>query len=246
MRRLLVLGVFCLLVVGCDASEQPPDASFTLSLSAPVHQTVQGKAAMNDGAAFNDQFFFPIGSGFGSSTVIQLYGTPSGASGSQHALTFMLRGFDELRPGTYEVNTLGGLGGGYPEVVGFRAPAPALFDSLGALTWADYSRMTADSVVSYPLPQGTLTIERADDAVIRGRFSLSASRRLAIAREALEAYVDSLRAYDPGTMTNLPMPPTFHGRPLAAPLRMEGRFTARSLPLSDAVPPTGLLTGGLF
>lgn len=242
MRRYALLFVVTLavFVAACDSAGPEPDADpdphFALTLGAPVDAAIEGEAALGDGTSFDDQNVFVLPSmPFGKTiTAIQLFGEDGSVA---HDLSFVYLADAAIAEGTYEI--------GIPDPCeGEEPPAcrPSIFQPDSALV-AHYARLDDDSLHTYPIDAGTLTIERATDEVVEGTFSLEAVAELSVSRAEFEAFQDSLQNYmrdrTPGAPLapeDLPEPPPYDVQPLQPPMPIEGTFTAAPGAFSDRVP----------
>lgn len=235
MRRslLLLTTVLALLVTGCDsggpATDQPAPR-FTMTLGAPFDASVEGDAAFADGASFEEQtlFTFPIPQLNQTLTAVQLFGEETG--GVVHDLSFLYIADGAITPGAYEINN----------VISPCANEPAADCSpeslfAGEIFTAHYARQTADTLFSYTLDQGTVTVEEASDNVVRGTFDLRAPVALSIAKADLRAYLDAVRTPSLFGPDDWPEPPPIRTRSLDEPLTITGSFTATPGAFSDRV-----------
>jgi hypothetical protein len=223
----LVVAVLGLLT-GCDSGGPEPsmEPAFDMSIGSPVETSIKGKAALGSNLSFEEQgvFTFPVPPLGKTVSIVQLSGEAE--QGIAHDVSFLRLADEGLSEGTYALNR------------------PCEDGCIGAfppdeLLTADYSRQTADSLYSYPIRSGSLTVETANDEGVAGRFSLSSSLEVSVARADLEAFIDSLRRVPRDTAFVPPRPPT-NLQFLEEPLTIEGTFTATAgEPLSDRVPHLG-------
>jgi hypothetical protein len=247
-RCALVLLIFALAFTGCDSvdsSEDVPDPYAEMELGAPLNMTIQGNAALGGSDAFSDEaaFFLPIGNSGYTLTAIQLFGEDEG---SAHTLSFTYIGEDALSEGSYDV--------------GFDLPCddpsdcrrPGLFFG-GDRLMTNYIRTDDDSLRSYMLSDGTLTVEQASDESIAGTFALEADAEISVSIDDLEAFQDSLRANRPTPgaprdLGDLPEPPPFTVQPLEPAMTIEGSFAATpgEFPRRPGATFGWMMQGGVF
>lgn len=249
MRRTVFIFalVLSMLLVGCDTAGPEPDADpephFEFTLGAPVNAAVEGEAALDDGTSFDEQSVFVLPSTpFGKTlTAIQLFGEDGGMA---HDLSFVYLADAAITEGTYEI--------GFPDPCAGQEPPECTprFFMPDSLLLVHYARMTSDSLYTYPIDAGTLTIERVTDEVVEGAFSLDAVAAISVSQADLAAFQDSLRAYMdnrlPGEDFNredLPQPPPTDVRPIMPPMTIEGTFTAMPGTFSDRVPRSRWMMG---
>ncbi len=236
MRRYVVsfLLVLTVLIAGCDSTgpehDADPEPHFELTLGAPVNAAVEGEAALGDGTSFDEQNVFVLpATPFGKTiTAIQLFGEDGRVA---HNLSFLYLADEPIAEDTYEIGFPDPCEGEGPECM----PRPFQPDSL---LMAHYARLTDDSLHTYMLDAGTLTIERATDEVVEGAFTLEASVAISVTQADLEAFQDALRNNPPeeGNWEDLPEPPPTEIGFLEPPLTIEGSFTATPGAFSDRVP----------
>jgi hypothetical protein len=230
----VLVGAVLVFFAGCDSSGPEPalEPAFDMSVGAPVGASVKGKAALGSNLSFEEQgvFTFPVPAFDKTASIVQLSGETE--RGVAHDLSFLRLADEGLSEGTYELKRP------CEDGCGFGAFPP---DELFA---ADYSRQTTDSLYSYPIRSGTVTVETADDEGVQGRFSLTSTFEVSVARADLEAFIDSLRR--PRDTTSVPPRPPTNLQVLEQPLTIEGTFTATSgEALSDRVPHLGGLGLGV-
>lgn len=233
IRRLLytlLLGTVLVGITACDSGgpETTPASEFDLTVGAPVDASLKGRAALANDLSFDEQgvFTVPVGPFGKTVTIIQLSG--ENESGVVHDLSFMRLAEDRIEEGTYELGRPCGDG---CELGDF--PPEELFT-------ASYGRRTADSLHSYPIESGTVTVESVTDESVRGTFTLTTAVEASVAQADLQAFIDSLRARPPRDTTAIPGPPPTDLQFLEPPTTIEGRFTATAgEQLSERVPHFG-------
>ena len=239
LTLLLGLTVF---VVGCDSAgpeNADPTPRFTMTLGAPISASIDGQASFTDGSSFEEQILrtVPLPSLDLALTAVQLFGED--ADGIAHDVSFVYIADDVLTTGTYDVNS-------------FLTPCadasadctPGLLFT-GSLFTAQYARQTADSLFTYGLDAGSVTVDEASEEAVRGTFDLSATVEVAVARADLRAYVDSLRN-TPSRLepSYFPTPPPSDVRVLPEPLTLTGTFTATPGEVTDWADRFGWMMGG--
>lgn len=247
MHRLIgpLAIVLTLCIAGCDGAG-PEDADsgppFAMTLGAPVSTAIEGHASFADGASVEDELLltFPLPQFGVTLTAIQLFSED--ADGTVHDVSFVYIADDTIAPGTYDVNA-------------FLSPCDAMTSTTcepgmlfaGSLFTGHYARQTADSLYTYGLNRGAVTVDEATDDVVRGTFDVSASVEVAVAKADLEAYVDALRSHSPdddGHWSDFPEPPPSDVRLLAEPMPVTGSFAATPGEVSDWMSRFGWLMGG--
>jgi hypothetical protein len=218
MRQSALLLLVCSLVLaGCDSSGPgaEPESQFEATFGAPVNTTLQGAAALGDGSSFEHGSLFTFTApGLGTITAVQLFGT--GDEGTPHDLSFVYVGDERLGTGTYELNRP------------FEGGAGDVDDSpmLDSLFTASYARRTADSLFTYTFEGGSVTVDTATKEVVKGRFDLKARTEMAVHRDSLQAFVDSLRAQGRTEPIRIPNSPPVSFNELDPPMTVTGNFTA--------------------
>lgn len=212
-----------LAITGCDSvesGEEMPDPYAEMEIGAPLNTTIAGNAALGGNDAFSDEaaFFLPIGDTGYTLTAVQLFGEDD--TGASHSLSFTHIGEEPLGEGSYD------LGFDLPCEDPSDCRRPGLF--FGDRLMTNYTRVADDSLRSYMLRDGSLTVEQASDDGIVGSFALEAGVEISVSVEDLEAFQDSLRANMPtsGAPRDLPEPPPHTVQPLEPAMTIEGRFAA--------------------
>lgn len=228
---LLLLGALLACLPACDTSGPDPslESEFDMTVGDPVNTSLKGTAALGSDLSFDQQSVFtlpvpPLGK---TVSIIQLSG--DGRQDVVHDLSFMRIADGPIAEGTYELGRLCENG---------CRPFPP-----EELLTADYGRQTADSLHSWTIDAGTITVETATEEGVEGSFSLTASQEISVSRSDLQAFLDSLRSMPVpdrpfrGDTTAFPTPPPTDIRVLETPMTIEGRFTATpGTPLSPRVP----------
>lgn len=240
MRRLAFLLVACcFLLAGCDSSgpEAEPEAAFEAEFGAPVDTKLKGTAALGDGSSFEQGGLFTFTDPqFGwTITAIQLFGTDD--EGVPHDLSFMYVDDERLGTGTYELNRP--FEGGAGDEDRFDDPFP-----LDSLFTASYARRTTDSLFTYTFEGGSVTVETATESVVKGRFDLKAATEMAVHRDSLRAFIDSMRTRDRGEVGGFPEPPPVSFEDLESPMTVSGDFTATPDAFDDGVSHVDWLVSG--
>jgi hypothetical protein len=240
MRRLAFLLVACCLgLAGCDSSgpEAKPESQFEAEFGAPVNTKLKGTAALGDGSSFEQGGLFTFTDPRIDRTItaVQLFGTDGG--GTPHDLSFVYVADERLGPGTYELNRPLAGGGGDEE----RFEDPPTLDSLFT---ASYARRTADSLFTYTFEGGTVTVETATEDAVKGRFDLRAATEMAVHRDSLRAFIDSVRTSDRGRPANFPEPPPVSFETLSPPMTVSGSFTATPDAFDEGVSHVDWLVSG--
>lgn len=180
-----------------------------------MNTSIEGSAALGSGSSFDQGSLYTFTSPtFGQTvTAIQLFQR----EGEQvaHDLSFLYVDDEIISPGTYELSRPFGCLRSEQEDC---SPGPFRLDSLFT---ADYVRQSSDSLFTYVGMGGTVTIETANEEVVAGEFSLSASQELAVARQDLQTFIESLHDAD-----TAPVPPPMEFRELGSPIMIDGQFTA--------------------
>lgn len=225
--RYLILPLLLGLIVcvsGCDSAapeEAAPKPQFSMTLGAPVSTAINGEASFTDGSGVEEQILstFPLPSFDLTLTAVQLFGKD--ADGTAHDVSFVYIADDGLTAGTYEVNSF------LSSCADTSADCSPGLLFAGSLLTAHYARQTADSLFTYGLDTGTVTVDEVSMDAVRGTFDLSATVEVAIARADFRAYVDSLRN-GPSRLepSYFPTPPPSDFRVLPEPLTVTGTFTA--------------------
>lgn len=223
------------LLSGCDSNSPTPslESQFDMQVGAPVNQSLTGPAALGSDLSFDEQGVFTVPGGpFGETmTIIQLSGEND--EGVAHDLSFLRVADGPIEEDTYE---LGGL---------CEADCGPRFFPPEEWFTADYGRRTADSLHSYPIDSGTVTVTTVTDEGVEGTFDLTSSLELSIARDDLEAFIDSMRSGPPRD-TALTLGPRPDLEFLEQPMTIEGSFAATSnQTLSGQVPHFGGIGGGV-
>lgn len=231
MRRLAVLLIACCLVLaGCDSSgpEAEPESQFEATLGAPVSTSLNGKAALGDGSSFEQGTLFTVTEPRFDHTItaIQLFGTDE--AGTPHDLSFMYVDDEQLGTGTYPLNRPFEHGTGDDD----RFDDPRTLDSLFT---ASYARRTADSLFTYTFEEGTVTVETATESVVEGQFDLDASVEMAVHRDSLQAFIESMPEPGAGDVSEIPEPPPVSFNDLDPPMTVTGDFTATPETFDDGV-----------
>jgi len=218
------------MLAGCDGSgpEAEPESQFEATFGAPVDTTLRGSAALGDEASFGQGSLFTFTSPeFGHAvTAIQLFGTDG--AGTPHDLSFVYLDDERLDTGTYELTRPFEVGSGADS----RFEDPFTFDSL--LT-ASYARRTTDSLFTYTFEEGTVTVEAATEDVVEGRFGLEATTEVAVHRDSLRAFIDSMRVHDRSRPSKVPGLPPMSFNALDPPMTVDGDFTATPAAFADSL-----------
>ena len=238
MRQPALLLIVCSLVLaGCDSSgpEAEPESQFEATFGAPVNATLKGSAALGDGSSFEQGGLFTFTDPLSDQTItaIQLFGKDD--EGTPHDLSFVYVDDERLGTGTYELNRPFGSGGGD------RFDDPLTPDSLFT---ASYGRRTADSLFTYTFEGGSVTVGTATEEVVKGRFDLKARTEMAVHRDSLQAFVDSLRAQDRTEPIRIPDPPPVSFNELEPPMTVTGDFTATPEAFDEGVSHVDWLMSG--
>ena len=234
MRRVacwILLGATVGALSACDSAGPAPslESSFDMQIGEPVSASVNGAAALGNGLSFDQQGVFtlpvpPLGK---TISIVQLSGQLD--QGGVHDLAFMQIAEEPLGEGSYEL----GATACKEDCEAQPFPPEELF-------LADYSRRTVDSLHSYPIDAGSVTVETATESGVEGTFSLTASREVSVARADLQAFLDELQAPSESDSTSFPSLPPMNRQELEGPMTIEGSFTATSeAPLSNQVPHLG-------
>jgi len=237
--------LLCLLIAGCDGAgpdEDAPAPRFVMTLSAPVSTSINGKATLGNGASFDEQnlLIYALPS-FGTTlTAIQLVGRDLQAI--DHDLSLLYVADAPITTGTYEVGVQGACEDESP-VACTAAPYFA-----GSLLVATYSRQAADSIHTYPLDSGTLTVERVTKHLVEGAFTFASPFEISASRADMVAFADSLDGFvsDRDAPRDFPALPPRHVQTLDAALTIEGRFTATPGLLSSRMHSANWLMGGFM
>ena len=236
-RRAFFLIACCLLFVGCDSSgpEAEPESQFEATFGTPVNATLKGSAALGDGASFDQGSLFTFTDPLSDQTItaIQLFGKDD--EGTPHDLSFVYVDDERLGTGTYELNRPFGSGGGD------RFDDTLTPDSLFT---ASYARRTSDSLFTYTFEKGSVTVGTATEDVVKGRFDLTATEEMAVHRDSLRAFVDSLRAQDRTEPIRIPNPPPVSVHELEPPMTVTGDFTATPDAFDEGVSHVDWLVSG--
>lgn len=115
---------------------------------------------------------------------------------------------------------------------------------LDSLFTASYARRTADSLFTYTFEGGSVTVETATESVVKGRFDLKVSEEMAVHRDSLRAFVDSLRAQDRTDPLRIPDPPPVSVTELEPPMTVTGDFTATPEAFDEGVSHVDWLVSG--
>lgn len=232
--HIVFFGAALVLLAACDSTEPTPslESQFDITIGEPVNQSLTGPAALGNTLSFDDQEVFILPEGpFGKNiTIIQLSGQND--DGVFHDLSFMHAADEPIEEGTYNI-------GASCEPNCGPFPPEELFT-------ANYGRQTADSLHSYPIESGTVTVETVTDEGVEGTFNLTSPAKMSIAKGDIEALIDSLRSGPPRRDTiGHPSPPLTDVRVFEQPMTVEGSFAATSdQELSGQVPHFGGIVGG--
>lgn len=223
----LTLGM---LLTGCDGAGPSEDAAeprFEMTLGAPVNASLQGIAALGNGASFEEQnlFTFPLPHSGKTVTAIQLFGRD--AQDVVHDLSLVYIADEMIATGTYD---LSGRFGTCMEKRPDNCPPERLFPD--NLLMAHYARQTDDSLYSYLADSGTVAIEYAAEDEVSGAFDLSTAVEISVAKTDLEVFIDSTRTRSGDDFPELP---PMHIRALNPPLIITGSFTATPGDFSNQV-----------
>jgi len=242
-RCILLLAVLLIVpLAGCDGTdptEAEPEPRFSITLGAPVGASIKGEASFANGSPFEEQLLrtVPLPAFDLTVTAIQLAGADT--DGTVHDVSLVHVADDALTPGTYAVNAF------RPACADLSTDCSPDRLFTGSLFTAHYARQTADTLFTYGLDRGTVTVDRVAEDVVRGTFDLSAATETAVARADLMAYIDSLRN-PPSRLepSYFPTPPPSDVRVLPEPLTLTGTFTATPGEVEDWLPRFGWMMGG--
>jgi hypothetical protein len=221
----LSLGLALMLLPSCDSAgpSATPSPRFSMDVGAPVQAALDGEATLGTDLTFGEQsvFTLPVGPMGQTATIIQLAAEKD--NGVTHDLSFVRLADDGLEPGQYSLGVTceGDCG-------------PQFFPPEEIFT-ADYGRQTTDSLHTYPIKEGTVTIETATDDEVSGTFKLTSTREVSIARADLEAFLDSLRTNPPTEPGERPTLPPRNIQSFETPMTIEGQFTATPGDLLETV-----------
>jgi predicted amino acid-binding ACT domain protein len=210
-----------------------------MTLGAPVSASIDGQASFTDGSSFEEQILrtVPLPSLDLTLTAVQLFGED--ADGIVHDVSFVYIAGDGLTTGTYDVNSLLS-----PCTDAVADCSPGLLFT-GSLFTAQYARQTPDSLFTYGLDVGSVTVDEVSEEAVRGTFDLSATVEVAVARTDLRAYIDSLRdAPSRLEPSYFPTPPPSDSRVLREPLTVTGTFTATPGEVTEWADRFGWMMGG--
>lgn len=226
----LLAGAALGLLSGCDSGGPEPsmEPGFDMTVGSPVNAELKGAAALGSDLSLSGQsvFTLPVGPSGKTATIVQL--SEESDQGVVHDLSFMRFGEEPITEGTYEIGPACGDGCG---------PGGFFPDELFL---ADYGRATADSLHSYPVESGTVTVDAVTDDGLRGTFTLTSALEVSVSRAEMTAFIDSLRSGLPRDPSEFPTPPPTDLQPLNPAMTIEGSFTATSTQeLSEQVPHLG-------